>query len=1062
MRKLLFTLLIHLPAVMLLHGQTTSTGRVIGPEGGPVPNASVLIAGSQTGTVTNENGEFSISVPKNRMLVISAVGYTTIEVSPGENLVVRLTQAGSELSEVVVTALGVRREKKSLTYSAQVVDGEKLTISRETNLASALAGKVAGVQVVGAPSVGFGVPNIRIRGVNTLEGGNVRNDLNPNNVSPVGALYILDGTPVDARAINMDNIENISVLKGAAATALYGQRAAGGVVLVTSKKGKKNMRPVIELNTAVTAERIGLLPDYQNEYAGGYSGDFLQFDYDPARHPASWASFDGQNYLEYYADESWGPRMDGREYRPYWSWFPGPDFGKTEQLLPREDNVKDFFETGLTFNNNVSVTGGGDSYTYRLTYNNINRTTPLPNSAQNRNFLSLATSLDIIKNLTVISNLNFQTTSQKGNFLDGYGAGITGSFNQWFQRQLDVKRLKNYKNPDGTFNSWNILGPDDYDPADPSYFLKPLYWNNPYYDVFENAPRLRSNRILGDIGLRYEIINGLTFTGTVRGDIYRENTNGRVTEGGLNQPGYNEGSVSANEYNFEGILGYRKKFRDFDLDANFGGNMLRIQREIYNGNTVGGLAIPGFYSLASSKDKPFAKTNLVQLHRNSLFARASLGWRNMLYLDLSGRNDWSSALPLDNNSYFYPSAGLSFVFSELTKSVPVITYGKLRASIGQVGRDLNPYNIYDFYQAGNSYGPDATLFTPNNQPNANLKPNLQTSYEAGLEMKFLKNRLGFDFTYYKNVNTDQILPIQVAQSSGIASSFINAGRIESQGIELVLDGSPIQTGDFNWTITLNIARNRNKVVELIEGDGDETNFILGNATTFRRTIQLQAREGQPWGQIVGTKFRRDLHSGQPMLAANANWLVDENQVIKNALPDFTGGIQNAFRWKNLALGVNIDFQKGGAFYSVTRMFNAYSGLGAETAGVNDKGNPIRDGVADGGGLLPEGVLPSGDENSNYVAAVTYFGRLFDLHERWIYDASFIKLREISLGYSFNPRIFGTNSPVKGLSLSVIARNVGLLYSKVDGIDPSELEVYWHEGGQLPATRSYGINARITF
>lgn len=1062
MKKALFIFLFHCTASLVIYGQSATTGRVTDPEGIPVPNASITIAGTKTGTITNEKGEFSISVLKNQKLAVSAIGYNAIEFSPGENLVIQLTHSNDGLAEVVVTALGVRRGRKSITYSAQAIDGEKLTISRETNIASAIAGKVAGVQVVGAPSVGFGVPNIRIRGVNTLDGGNVRDDLNPNNVSPVGALYVLDGTPVDARAINMDNIETISVLKGAAATALYGQRAAGGVVLVTSKKGKKNMKPAVELNSAFTVERIGLLPKYQNEYAGGYSGDFLQFSYDPARHPASWAAFDGQNYLEYYADESWGPKMDGREYRPYWSWFPGDDFGKTEPLLPRPDNVKDFFETGLTFNNNVSVTGGGDSYTYRLTYNNINRTTPLPNSAQNRNFLTLATTLDITRKLTVISNINFQTTAQTGNFLEGYGAGITGSFNQWFQRQIDTRRLKNYKNPDGTFNSWNILGPDDYTPDDPSYFLKPLYWNNPYYDVYENTPRLRSNRLYGDIGLKYEIINGLTVTGTVRGDIYRENTNGRVTEGGLNQPAYNEGAVSANEYNFEGIVGYRKKFGEFDLDANAGGNMLRIQRLVYNGNTVGGLAIPGFYSLASSKDRPFAKTDLIQLRRNSLFARASIGWRNMLYLDLSGRNDWSSALPLNNNSYFYPSAGLSFVFSELTKSVPAISYGKLRASIGQVGRDLNPYNIYDFYQAGNPYGADATLFTPNNQPNANLKPNLQTSYEAGLEMRFLKSRLGFDFTYYKNVNTNQILPIQVSQSSGIVSSFINAGRIESQGIELIMDGSPVRSRNFDWTITLNFAINRNKVVELMEGDGDESNFILGNATTFRRAIQLQAREGQPWGQIVGTRYRTDDKTGMPLLAANANWLVDENQVIKNALPDFTGGIQNAFRWKRLTLGVNIDYQKGGSFYSVTRMFNAYSGLGAETVGTNGKGNPMRDAVADGGGLLPAGILPNGEQNTNYVAAVTYFGRLFDLHERWIYDASFIKLREISIGYTFDPKIFGSKSLIRGLSLSLIARNVALLYSNVDGIDPSELEVYWHEGGQLPATRSYGINARFTF
>jgi len=298
----------------------------------------------------------------------------------------------------VVTALNIRRDKKSVPYSAQNVSGEKLNIARETNLATAIAGKIAGVQIVGTPSVGFRSPNIRIRGVNTLSG--------------EGPLYILDGTPVDANAINMDNVENLTVLKGAAATALYGQRAAGGVVLITSKKGRKNTAPKVEINTAVTFERVGLLPKYQNEYAGGYSNDFIQFDYAPGRHPAEWAAFDGQNMIDYSADESWGPKMDGRLYRPYWSWFPGEDFGTQVPLTPQKDNVRDFFETGITTNNNVSVSGGGGNFVYRVTYNNQNRKTPVPNSGQNRNFLTAATSFDLNKWITINSNIKYQTTSR--------------------------------------------------------------------------------------------------------------------------------------------------------------------------------------------------------------------------------------------------------------------------------------------------------------------------------------------------------------------------------------------------------------------------------------------------------------------------------------------------------------------------------------------------------------------------------------------------------------------------------------------------------------------------
>jgi len=651
MRKTLSQIFVLVLSSLLAFSQArVITGKITDASGSPVPYASVKVQSSGKGVTADENGNFTLEAAQGEVLQISAVGIRSKNFTVGADNAVNISvDKTGTLDEVVVTALNIRRDRKSVPYSAQNVSGEKLTIARETNLANAIAGKVAGVQIVGTPSVGFRSPNIRIRGVNTLSG--------------EGPLYILDGTPVDANAINMDNVENLSVLKGAAATALYGQRAAGGVVLVTSRKGKKNTAPRVELNTAVSVERVGLLPKYQNEYAGGYSNDFIQFEYDPARHPASWESFNGQNILEYYADESWGPKMDGRLYRPYWSWFPGADFGKEIPLTPNKNNVQDFFETGLTTNNNISVAGGGNNFIYRLTYNNVYRSTPVPNTGQNRNFITLSTGFDLSKKITLNSNINYQTISRFGNFLEGYGSGLTGSFNQWFQRQLDMNRLKQYRNPDGSFNSWNILGPNDYDPNDPTAFLRPLYWDNPYYDVNENTPHLRSNRIYGDVGVTIDLLKHLSFTGTLRGDIYNDNSDARVTEGGLNTSSYSEASHTNSEYNYEGIFTFKNRYSDWDVEANAGGNMLNIKQLAYAGNTVGGLAIPGFYNLVSSRDRPFAKTSITNLKRNSLFARASLGWRSMLYVELSGRNDWSSALPSQNNSFFYPSAGVSFILS---------------------------------------------------------------------------------------------------------------------------------------------------------------------------------------------------------------------------------------------------------------------------------------------------------------------------------------------------------------------------------------------------------------
>ena len=1043
MKRLLLSLVLFVCTAAALSAQRTVTGTVTDISGVPLIGANILIKGTNTGVITEVDGSFSIEVPANyNILMFSYTGFETKELDiPSSNVLNVSLAEGITLSEAVVTALGITREKKSLSYAAQEVEPKALNISRSSGFIDALSGKVAGVQLVGSPSSGFREGNIRIRGVNGLNG--------------VDPLYVLDGTPVDAGAINMDNVESVSILKGPAATALYGQRAAGGVVVVTSKKGVSGKGLGIEFNSSSTFDRVSLIPAYQNEYAGGYSQDFLKFSFNPAIHPASWSAFDGQNLLEYSGDESWGPRMDGTLYRPYYSWYEGPDFGKEVPLVPQPNNVKDFFDTGKNLNNNVSFSGGGENFNFRVNYNNISKTLVLPNTSQVKNIVTVNGSYDLSKLITVGANINYKNTDQQGNILEGYGGGLTGSFNQWFQRQIQVDKLRNYKNADGTFNSWNIQSPEN---------TKPLYWDNPYYDLYENVPHYNEGRIYGDVNVTLNFSEHFKVQGFVRSDKQNWVGDSRYTEGGLGTPYFSTYNGSNSEWNYEGLVSYSNRSNDFSYDFNLGGNIRNDNAKRFSAGTVGGLAIPGFYNIASSVDKPnVSATNYEKVVR-SVYGRGSVGYKDFLYLEASVRNDWSSALPTGNNSYLYPMVGMSFVFSELLGTNTFISNGKVRYSFAQVGSDLDPHQINPVYSAPASsfYGSLPAMFVPSTLRNEELKPQLTSTHEAGVEMSFLNNRLGFEVTYYKDLNIDQILPLSVPSSSGYSVAIVNAGKITRKGIELQLNGTPVQTRDFSWDIGFNLAQNQSLVEELAEG---LDNRVIGGSGfeggPFWGGISLNARVGDEWGTIIGRQFRRDAN-GNKLVDEDGYYLYDANQDLGTILPDFTGGIFNAIEYKGIQLLASFDFQKGGQFYSTSGMFNAYSGLGAETVGNNDKGNPKRDDPSTGGGVRAEGNFENGQPNDVYLSADEYYKSLFGLHENWLFDASYFKLRELSIGYNFNPKKLGINFASK-LNISLVGRNL-LFFSptKERGFDPSELERYWYEGGQLPQTRGLGFNISLGF
>ena len=1058
---------------MALAQTTTVTGKITDAKGAPVESATVKEKGTSNATTADANGLFKITVKQNAVLQISATGFASFEVAAAKASKITLQESVDNLSEVVVTALGVKREKKALGYSVQEVKGENLTIAKSTDVSTSLAGKVAGIQVVGSPSSAFDNGSILIRGVTGL--------------GPQEPIFVVDGTITNQSAVLMDNVENLSVLKGPAATALYGQRAANGAVVITTKRGSRKKFSGVEVNLGATFEKIALLPPYQNEYAGGYSSSYTNknslgagylddqgyyiFNYDPTVHPASWASFQGQKMLEYGADESWGPKINGSMYRAYWSWYPGKEFGQLTPMVAQPNNVKDFFQTGLNLNNSVAFTSGGEGHNFRLTYGNQQRTLVIPNANRDQHQIALNGSFDVGKKMTISTDVTYTTFATKGAPAEGYdlsGLNITQNFNQWFQRQLDMNRMKQYREADGSLNSWNIGDPNA--TSDFSSYGVPQYWDNPYFVVAENYTTQKQNRLVGNIGFNYKFNNHLSLQSNARMNSYYNENDGRMATGSLTLPYYRQAQNQYKEMNYEANLIYKNKFGAFSVDGLAGGNIRRNSYSQMSLATEGGLSSPNYFDIAASVSRPSYSRGYEKKIVNSFYGKASVGYKDFIFVDATLRNDWSSALPTANNSYLYPSVSTSFIFTEFLKT-SWLTYGKLRASYASVGSDLGAHSLDLAINNGSFYGSNASVSIGNQFKGGGIRPALTKAYEFGVELKLFK-KIGFDATVYQNNNTDQILGVDVSPSSGFSTAQINAGNIVSQGIELSLNGKPIETKNFVWETSINWAKNRNEIKELAPG----INTYL--YATNRYDTRLEHRVGGQWGTYYGRKWRTDPTSGKTLIDATGQPLYDINKEIGTVLPKFTGGLFNTFRYKNFDLAFSIDFQSGGLFYSETRNFNSGTGLSQETVGVNDKGNDWRDypgtystatGNAGNGGIRIPGVFANGalvgKENNRYISARAYWytARQRDA-SNVLLDASFIKLREVRFGYSIPASVLKKMPFAKSANFGVILQNAWLIWAttKQWGIDPSELEVFYREGGQLSSTRQLGVNLRVTF
>ena len=1079
MRKLASVLAMLLFCMTKAIGQVkTISGRVTNDKGEGMPFASVQIKGKSTGVTTDVNGQFIIKAQKGDVLEISAVGQKTSEITVGDRdvLSVTLESSGSDaLTEVVVTgAYGTKRTARSTSYNAQLVSAEDLNVIRQPNLNNALAGKVAGLQVRSQSAAALGRnTSVRLRGESGLGGGS-------------GAIYVVDGTILpNADDVNIDDIEDVTVLQGPAASAQFGPQGAQGAIVITLKKGKRSARGyAIDVNTGVQIDKVYILPNYQNSYAGGGASDLMKYTWKDGD-PEEWKALDGKYYHDYNDDASWGPRMVGQEYIPWYSWYGGHNYSyTTAKLVPQADNARDFFNTGVTLNNSVSFSRTTDNASIRVSYGNLDVKGLLPNSSLKRNNLNLVSNFDVSNRITIGVNMNYVTQRLNGEINDGYSNQSTGSFSQWFHRNIDMdimKELRGLRTPDGVYASWNHASPATFNPGNPRAFYAGNYWYNFYtwYDL-TNLTNQR-DRFYGDVSLTYNITNDLRIKGTYRkqqNNIWSEdkfssdlNLSGLQTTG--NEPRakgfYSTDQSYSNRQNVELIASYNKQIKDFSVDVNAGVDFFKWTSKSNGAFTNNGLNVPNLYTIANSRDAATINNGRVEEKYRAVFTRGSVGFKKMIYGEFTLRNDWFSTLPPADNAVLSKSFGLSFVFSDLIQdAVPWLSHGKLRASWGEIPQTLGTGTTFGAYvYPGFAYGVgqfqwngNFLMGTPNQLVDSSIRGAVSTQKEIGLDLEFFRNRAGLSVTYWDGSERDFPRAVSMNGASGFTSKLINTGLITKKGIEVKLSGKPVWLPNVKWETNLIYGRLlENKVVSIAPG----TSRISVQGVWGATMPYLVHEEGKEWGQIYGNGMKRI--NGQPVLDADGFYVNDPNVYYGSVLPKFTGGFQNSIQFlKHFVANVNIDFQYGGKFVSLSNMWGSYSGLTARTATTNDKGNPIRDAVADGGGVHVFGVDADGKNVDYYVEAQDYFHNLYGkaAFDEFVYDLTFVKLREVSLGYQLPLKQIGIDKYVRNITFSLVARNPILLYAETDDFDPSEISAISGETGQLPGTRGMGFNLKIGF
>ena len=1076
-------------------GQKVVDGVVVDQNNQPIIGATVVEKGTNNGSITDMDGKFNLKLnDEANFLLVTYIGYNTTEVKPDGNVKVVMAESTQLLEEVTVTALGIKREKKALGYAVQDVSGDDLVKARETNLLNGLAGKVAGVTIVGNPS-GIGASaRVSIRGERSL---------NINNNQP---LFVVDGVPITngfngssgrsfqevdygngEGTVNPDDIETISVLKGPSATALYGSRAANGVIVIKTKTGSNNKGLGISVNSTVSFEDALILPDYQNVYGQGLNGEFNFVD-------------GNGGGLRDGVDESWGPRMDGQLIAQYNSPTSngrrGADIGNVFGVIgpvdlaaqikergsitatpfsAQPDNIKNFFQTGSTYTNNVSIAGSNDKSDFRVSFTALNQTGIVPNTDLNRYTTSLNGGYNLTDKFKIRVNANLMNNKSGNRPNLSYGTeNIMYLFNCWFPRNNNIEDMRDY---------WQSgrVGLNQF-----GYNYN--YHDNPYFNLFENTNGQDLNRVFGNVSLNYQLTPGLSLmlrSGTDINNEFRDRKRAYSTQR-FKLGSYREEKILNTESNSDFLLTYNpdQSGKAFTYSASLGGNRLDARYKLSD-ISAPELAVPGIYSLNNSRVALQSYTFESRKRINSMYAFTNLAYNNFLYLDLSLRNDWSSTLPANNNSYLYYSASTSFIFSEaLGLTDNILSFGKLRLGYAQVGNDTDPYQLLATYAAQTPAQGLPTFSESSNLPNSDLKPEISSSIEIGTELKFWLNRVGLDVTYYNTDSRNQILPIQLSSTTGYSRRVINAGLIQNRGLEAVLHISPIvNKGDgFKWDMDFNWSTNRSEVKELFTDpvSGQEIkSYVMAD-----RYVTVEARVGERMGDMYGIGYERvsndpndtyydktGQHVGEIIYSANGKPVPTTERIkLGNYNPDWMAGIRNTFGYKGINMSVLLDTRQGGKIYSHTQTVGREGGIIAETLEGRADGYDL---TKEGNGVIGDGVVLQADgtfaPNTTKLSAREWhtsytLGRR--LIEGVMYDASFTKLREVTLSYTI-PNKITQRAGLKNVTISAVGRNLAL-WSKVPHVDPETAStsggtiIPGVESVAIPSTRSFGFNLGLTF
>ncbi len=1056
---------------------TTVRGIVTTEEDGePVIGASVIVKGTALGTVTDVNGRFELSglPPSATRLLISYISLMAKEVAIAPQVSVTLKSDTHLLDEVVVTALGISREKKALGYTAQEVKQNALVQGKDNNLLNSLSGKIAGVRITNTQG-DVGSSRIVIRGETSIAGENQ-------------PLFIVDGIPVDnsqlnARSsgrdfknaiadLNPEDIKTLTVLKGPNAAALYGARAAHGAIVITTKGGDKRQKGIgITLHSSTQVSFVATLPEFQNLFGQGAGGRFSYVDGKGA------GVNDG-------VDESWGPRLDIGLLIPQ---FDSPlDADGNRVATPwvsHPNNVRDYFRMGISTNNGISVARGDDKYQFRVGYNYEKQVSIVPDAGTNKTNISLNTDYHLAKWIVVGATANYivYTAPSLPGSATPSGSNVRSNSPMlqflWFGRQVDTNSLK----ADYTRN-WNSS-----------------YYDNPFWSASYNTQSQERHRLIGDLHAEFRLTDGLNVRFRTSTDWYNDRRKSKVKWGsaGAGSPygSYAEDAYTVKENNTEVLATYIKQLnKNWGIDALLGFNVRNKQYE-NNYQAAPRLAVADLYTLTNSRDPLTSSNDFYRLRQYGLYGSIQLDYRRWAFLNITGRNDWSSTLPVDNNSYFYPSVTASVLLSEAFGwRSKAVNYLKIRGGWSQVGADANPYQLATVFTSETAFNGNPLQSSSTIGMNPNLKPEKTSSIEAGFEAAFWDNRLCLDFTYYKTDSRNQILKLATTAASGYTSQVRNAGHIRNRGYEIQLGAVPIQTSKgFRWNLDLNYGANSSKVVKL-DDEGLITSYQL-----YSSGIQILASVGEAYGTLFGTSYVRDANGNVVVDANGLPKISTTNKTLGKFTPDWTGGISNTFSYRSLSLSFLIDASVGGSIFSNTNKTGKYTGVLANTLSGRDAehgglwyytaamGNNVRlpespsysvssDGLyyaqVNGqstrvyqDGIMVEGVTESGSKNEEVVSAEKYYHRIYSIAEANVYDASYVKLREVALSYRL-PRLWTQKLHLQEASVTLTGRNLWTIYKSVPNIDPESALTTGNAQGveaySLPTTRSFGVNLSVKF